>query len=124
MRRILLLCLFVLTLAPMALAAEAEISIEIVDSQPDEVTVTDMDMDGEYALHPGPLREQIAAWALRADHQLKWMCEYDILVEFASSFGSNFQLAVTQVVQALRTGGTPITGTFYSRSKVLVIEGD
>lgn len=122
MRRILLcFCLFVLTV-PLALAAEIE--IEIVDIQPDQVTVTDMDLDGEYALHPGPLREQIAAWAQRADHQLKWMCEYDILVEFASSFGSNFQLAVTQVVQALRTGGTPITGTFYSRSKVLVIEGD
>ncbi|WP_321816711.1 MULTISPECIES: toxin co-regulated pilus biosynthesis Q family protein [unclassified Paraburkholderia] len=68
------------------------------------------------------LERQLAGWAKRAGWTVTWNTPEDWIVPHASSFGSDFQQAITEVINQMESNGADVRGDIWTGNHTVVID--
>lgn len=67
------------------------------------------------------LEQQLQGWAKRAQWTVSWNIQQDWVVPGGSSFGPNFEKAISHVVEALAKNGADVRADIYPANHTVVI---
>lgn len=80
-------------------------------------------LPGTYDLSAGEsLESQLSDWAKRAGWSVTWNTSDDWIVPHSSSYGSDFQQAITQVINQMESNGADVRGDIWTGNHTVVID--
>ncbi|MBQ7739221.1 MAG: TcpQ domain-containing protein [Desulfovibrionaceae bacterium] len=77
-----------------------------------------------FFLTPGRFSTQLERWCQQGGYRLVWKAKTDLNIKSSTSFGSDFEQALSLVLKSLESQGFELTVTVYALNHVVEVEGE
>lgn len=111
----------------MYLLDEAGLKTAGVETRTEPFVTMDTETEGipepaeEWRIAPGSLRDQVEAWAARAEYQLVWKAEHDFTMQSHIVFRDAFAGAVRRLFTRMHQNGNALRVRLYRANKVVEV---